>query len=161
MSDPLKAPEVKRALKIIDQEIENVSSINFIHYEELTQQVWENSGRITIIQSLPKIKQIPSEKGWRWNQSKGRISIEKMDRPSVSIDLMKLVPRKVVRSHLESVPSLKLWEANVYEFGKFKYTVFWCEKGARPGDLQLEDFSFLAKWMDPNRAQQLWPNCTE
>ena len=168
-------PEFEKALKVINRKLE-ILHTKPQQTQKLSTNMWSKSGNLTIIKKRPKIRDIPSGFGWRWNQAKRRYNVTN-DKVGAKIELLKLVPRKCVRSPISTLPTLKLWQASVvYKVGgKSSITVFWCEKGDKaaekavsnpfemieeqhPNPINLDDYSFLAPLMDPTEACQLWPS---
>lgn len=157
-SHPLP-PEFEKAYKVACKQLDNPNAKLSI---KLPSSIWTTSGGCVCIKKKPKIREIPSGDGWRWNQAKRRYNVTH-DKSGSSLELLKLVPRKTVRSHLKTLPTLKLWQVTVT--GKRNLAIFWCEKGSDSiesvdDDIDLADFSFLAPFMDPAEASTLWPTET-
>lgn len=161
-------PEFEKASKIISKRLESHASKPI--YQKLSSQMWLKSGTSSVIRKKPKIRDIPSGNGWRWNQAKRRYHITN-DKLNLSFEILKLVPRRCVRSHLKTLPTLKLWQACICN-KKTPLTIFWCERGVDSMDIyqqqefvpesqesiEISDFLFLARFMHPSHAQQIWPN---
>ena len=153
-------PEFKSASKVLTRFMNS----NVIHKktQKLSNDMWFRTDSKTFIKKTPKIREIPSGSGWRWNQAKKRYTFfhEKLNS---DVELMKLVPRKYPNSTLKSLPKLKLWRATVLDDSN-PCTAYWCEKGADSDEsfdlvnLQIEDFSFLAPFVDDATRFELWPS---
>ena len=159
-------PEFEKAASVVNKRIESPEGrLNFT--TNLTNNLWRKSNQLVSLKKVPKIREIPSGEGWRWNQAKRRYTI-KNDNGS-SIQIIKLVPRRSVRSTLKDLPKLKLWQARTVN-KKSNITIFWCEKGAdsnintpsqtkeQQPSLDINEFSFLADFMDPIEGQRIWPS---
>jgi len=149
-------PEFEQALKVIEKRIERLLAQPESH---LTHSVYMKTDSLVAVKALPKIREIPSGEGWRWNQAKRRYVVT-FDKISTEVEIMKLVPRKSVRSTLDRLPKLKLWQIKSVN-RKSSFAAYWCEKGSDSDiegqELNLEDYSFLAEFMEPSEGQELWP----
>mmetsp|Transcript_38752 Transcript_38752/g.66518 ORF Transcript_38752/g.66518 Transcript_38752/m.66518 type:complete len:189 (-) Transcript_38752:36-602(-) len=149
-------PEFDKAFKVLSKRIHSSFNCPTV---KLTDTLWMETGAIESIKKKLKIREIPSGSEWRWNQAKRRYTLS-CEKSGILIELTKLVPRKSARSTLTTLPKYKLWQASVLSKTN-PMTVFWCEKGADfnepKEDLQLQDYSFLAEFMDASEAKQLWP----
>ena len=129
--------------------------------EKLHSCIWTESGGTAILRRSFKIKDIPACSLWRWNQAKRRFHARFDDGDHI-IELMKLVPRKRIRTNTTILPKLKLWQGTIdYVESGYSVTIFWCEKGL-DGDsfdeeLNIEDYTFLAKFMNESLCRELWP----
>ena len=153
-------PEFEKASKIASKRIEYVKNNRNLIASSLTNQIWIQTGNMAQIKYKPKIREIPSGEGWRWNQAKRRYIVT-FDKTGTTMELTKLVPRKAARSTLSSLPKLKIWQASVID-KRFPLTVFWCEKGEDAlsilPEIELDDLSFLAPFMEEEEGKLLWPS---
>lgn len=153
-------PEYDRASQVIGKYYLKMKETNTMPSTThgMTSNLWKSTDSLVCINRRPKIRDIPSGIGWRWNQAKRRFSMVN-EETGFTIEILKLVPRKSAGSSLEALPKLKLWQGSFYN--DENTTIFWCEKGEDhvSTDLKLSDYSFLSKFMD-NRAlgDHLWPN---
>ena len=151
----LLPPEFKKAFKVFSKTLKSVDN-GIIPTGKLTKEVWSQSGNLVHVDKRPRIREIPSGNGWRWNQAKKRYTVtcEVNGNP---VEIMKLVPRKTVNTPLIKLPKLKIFQL-CDEITSF--TTFWCEKGADSDptlDLDVSDYSFLAEFMNPSEAIDIWP----
>jgi len=103
-SQPLP-PEFEKAFKVACKQLDNsIAKLSV----KLPSSIWTTSGGCVCISKKPKIREIPSGKGWRWNQAKNRYyaTVENLN---VEVEVLKLVPRKSIRSTITKLPKLKLW----------------------------------------------------
>ena len=126
-------------------------------------------------------KSLPHETDWVWNQTKSKVSVTLNEQESVVI--AKLNPRKHSKS-VGTHPSYKLWACEIQSPKTEGHVIsmLWCEKGketiwsapplVRPhrrrrttisqppsstttsNDLQLSDFAFLGRFVEPHIATQ-------
>lgn len=176
-------PEFARAQSILDQHFARMI-IQKQFTKVLTEDVWMKSGKITLYDGNFTSASIPSGKGWKWNQAKRRQKIVDQEHNSTVI-IIKLVPRvvasrskKAKKPNIER-PSMKLWQflVSIPSFMGNPVTLLWCEKGMNGPEEQLdtstlkkkneseeevelniEDYKFLAPFMSPDVAKELWPN---
>ena len=171
-------PEFNRAVSNIHKSFINFKCGEYSTCVQTTKEIWLRSNNFSFFNDILKVKQIPSESGWRWNQAKGRISFINDDK-IIKIDLAKLVPRKIPKRSESLVPSMKIWHAIVTN-NNSKFTVLWCERGydikltsktklkstitpkpiqiMEEDNLNIDDYKFLAPYMDLESAVDLWPN---
>ena len=146
-------PEFSNALKKLTSTFKDATT----QQTKLSPSIWQNSESNASLNRVPKIREIPSGNGWRWNQAKKRYVVQY---DQITIELTKLVPRKAVRSHLTSLPKLKLWQGIITNNNEPDSAVYWCEKGAdltEEPELALEEYSFLSEYMSEEDSKQLWP----
>ena len=153
---PTIPPEFERASNVIEKRVERLLAHSNVL---LTTSLWKNTDSLVAVKKIPKIREIPSGDGWRWNQAKRKYNTT-FDKISTDVEIMKLVPRKSVRSSISRLPKLKLWQIKSVN-RKTPFAAYWCEKGSDSDiegqELNLEDYSFLAEFMEPCEGQQLWP----
>ena len=146
--------EFDQALKRLTYII--TESTNYQH--KLSPNIWNTTESTAILKTIPKIRDIPSGKEWKWKQARKRYI---MKFGQNTIEITKLVPRKPVKSNLQCLPKIKLWQGIVSDRIGSDYVVYWCEKGAdllEQPELQIEDFSFLSKFMNEDLSKLFWPN---
>ena len=130
--------------------------------EQLQATLWKVSGGTAILKRSYAVIDIPAGKQWRWYLATGRVKV-KFDDGDSYIEITKLVPRKRGRKSENTVPKLKLWQGTVVcPSSNNVLTIFWCEKGLDndyPDDneLNIEDYTFLAKFMNESLCRELWP----
>lgn len=156
-------PEFERALERITKYF-NTTITPPINEKLIPDKIWKQSGFAVVVSSVPKIRTIPSGEGWRWNQAKHRYTVN-VENSNYSVELTKLVPRKSVRSTLDTLPKLKVWKGTILMENN-NQTVLWCEKGMDQTDimndikeidnLQIDDYSFLAPFMDSIESTSLF-----
>ena len=170
MNYPGLAPEFEKALKMATKRIEPLITSSF-KAQKMCSDLWMKSGTVIIIHKKPKIRDIPSGEGWRWNQAK-RKHIVMSESFNMPLEIMKLVPRKAFKGSSQSLPKVKLWQVCLLNAIN-PITVFWCERGIDECEnmcisttfekednttLDISDFSFLAPFMNPNDGRELWPD---
>ena len=104
-----------------------------------------------------KPSHIPGGPGWRWNQSKGKQHVKLSHGRAC---LTKAIPRWRSASLSGKAPSYKMWICVFYLQDHTVGSITWCERGLEPSpmsELRLEDYEFLAPWMPPRVAHELWP----
>jgi len=148
------SPEFNQALSIL------LSSLNnSLDLQETISGDCVLQGSVQFIQNTFASKHIPSSGNWRWNQAKPRKTVYI---PEGQVTFFKLTPRKY-HPHDGPVPSYKLWKFCIKMKNGAVFYCLWCEKGPveSTSDIQevtLQDFSFLAPFMSPNTAADLWPS---
>lgn len=148
-------PEFENALKIINRKYEEYRLYDR-QSNGISDEIWLYNNRTTIINNIPKIREIPSGDDWRWNQSKRRYKVKLQS--GIFLELQKLVPRKFKKDS-NTLPTLKLWRGMLHDL-EHPITIFWCEKGLNRTDeslLILSEYSFLARFMDSRTANEFWP----
>jgi len=154
---PLTPPEFERASNIIEKSVEKLLAHSDIF---LTTSLWMITDSLIAVKKVPKIREIPSGDGWRWNQAKRKYNAT-FDKISTEVEIMKLVPRKSVRSTIDRLPKLKLWQITSTN-RRLPFAVYWCEKGSDSDNefqnMNLNDYSFLAEFIDPEEGKLLWPD---
>lgn len=150
-------PEFNTALHVFADFLQK-NDITQVKQEQLSRKIWEQSNVITTTKRRVKIRDIPSDIGWRWNQAKRKYTIKNPE--GLKFELLKLVPRKSVRSHLNTLPPFKLWRIQVEDIA----TIFWCEKGYDCNPIfpyDINDFEFLRSFMNPKHANEIWCSKTK
>lgn len=147
--------EYKNAYLQVDEIICNqLSSINI----EIPQTFNFTRGAFIAIQKEFSSKDIPSEDSWRWSQVKGRKTIW-LPRSGYFVEFFKLMPRPISKCAELNGPLRKIWRFNVFDRkgGVLIFIILWCEKGEK-SLLCIEDYKFLAPFIDPIIANSLWPS---
>mmetsp|Transcript_1300 Transcript_1300/g.1678 ORF Transcript_1300/g.1678 Transcript_1300/m.1678 type:complete len:186 (-) Transcript_1300:25-582(-) len=134
----------------------------------ITADVWKESN-INIFNHPLLAKDIPSCDIWRWNQTKSRKTLT-LPTHDLTITLHKLIPRKRRQDITQTVPNHKLWYCVLrYSTSKPSMYILWCERGHTQtrtesteetnseDEVNVQDYSFLAEFMEPTQASQLWP----
>ena len=155
-------PEFSQAFDVLHKHLHFLIQHRRAIPQQLTDELWMYSGNLSHVTKSSKIRDVPSGIGWRWNQAKRKYVI-KHHQTGISLELLKLVPRKSVRSTLANLPKLKLWQGTTIEQQHTPITVFWCEKGfdsneISSNDLDISDYEFLAPFMDQHIGEELWPH---
>lgn len=84
-------------------------------------------GNITMFAAPFSASNIPSEKIWRWNQTKSQKHVALSG--GITVIFAKLIPRKTKTSENIRAPYYKLWQYNIaFPNGK-NMVALWCEKG--------------------------------
>lgn len=148
-------PEYKKALdvliKVLNREVS--AFIRFDVPEEIM-----NKDTVVFLEKNFNSKDIPSGCCWRWNQVKSRkfvwLNVETF------VEFFKLMPRPTKPG--PKVKPYKLWRYNVYEQRKYEgktilYRILWCERGIENEQIEIDDLKFLASFMDPMVANEIWP----
>ena len=154
-------PEFSQAFEVLHKHLLFLLLNRRVIPQQLSDELWMYSGNVSHVTRSSKIRDVPSGVGWRWNQAKRKYVI-KHHQTGISLELLKLVPRKSVRSTLTNLPKLKLWQGTCTDEHN-PITVFWCEKGldsneTSPNDLNISDYEFLAPFMDQHLGEELWPH---
>ena len=147
------SPEYKNASKVIDDNL----SQNILVLTEMPQEYCFSTGEIIILSKDFKSKQIPGGFGWRWNQVKGRKQAI-LKKSGFVGQFYKLMPRPLSKNSSKILSSpKKLWRFDVFNVNNPTCVlhVLWCEKGEE--SLKLEDYEFLAPFVEPSLAKILWP----
>ena len=150
------SPEYKNASKVID----DVLSQNFFINYEMPEEYCFSTNEIIILSNDFKSKQIPGGFGWRWNQVKGRKQAI-LKKSGFKGEFYKLMPRPISKENsIKNLGPKKLWRFDVFRVDnpKILIHILWCEKGEEM--LRIEDYEFLAPFLDPALAKILWPNRT-
>ena len=154
---PTIPPEFERASNVIEKRVERLLAHSNVL---LTTSLWKNTDSLVAVKKIPKIREIPSGDGWRWNQAKRKYNTT-FDKISTDVEIMKLVPRKSVRSTICRLPKLKLWQITSTNI-RSPFAVYWCEKGSDSDnefqDMDINDYSFLAEFIEPEEGKLLWPD---
>ena len=150
-------PEYRNALNVIDNAI-SLQLFTSSGYEIPSNLMLE--GSIFLIKRDFKSRNIPSGKHWRWNQVKSRFQAL-LPKSKVMVEFYKLTPRSIIKTQKIPRSPYKIWRFDVFDSSRsnVKYRMIWCEKGIKDNDtIFLEDLQFLAHFMDPNVAKEIWPN---
>lgn len=146
-------PEYKFALNVIDKYLSRNCKLSFLN--KMSEDVMEE-GNISILKKKFKSREIPAGTNWRWNQVKSR-KIVQLPASDVRAEFFKLMPRKINRNGILPSFSCKLWQFNIIDIeGNVLFRVLWCEKGKKT-QFDLDDYTFLASFMEPHLANELWP----
>jgi len=120
------APEERRAIEVFcnyfvksNSQIKPLSST----HNNLDNVVQE--GNFTVFPAPLQARSIPSEKFWRWNQTKAQVEVTVGGHAVV---FSKLIPRRTQASKSRP-PSYKLWQYHVNLNTSEPVVAFWCEKG--------------------------------
>lgn len=145
-------PEHLNALETV------LTRINKNQFTNTTNSICKND-QVTVLSQCISVKSIPSDKHWRWNQTKSKKTVSIPDE-RVSVSLCKLIPRRRIPRTIEVIPSHKLWLLEIrYDNGSPTKFAAWCEKGNKDEPvLDIRMFSFLADFMDPEIANTIWPS---
>ena len=153
-------PEFEKAVKVCMKKLEQYQHETLPY--EIPSSIYKKTGSIVGVRKLAKIREIPSGNGWRWNQAKKRYSALS-ETFNLEFEVLKLVPRKSVKSNIVKLPKLKLWQVN-FKNSNSPIIIYWCERGtdlestSSDLDLDLEAYSFLAEFINPEVGKELWPN---
>ena len=147
------SPEEKRAIQKL---CKSLPSLRIQSCDSATSDIYID-GNVSMFELPFTTRCIPSDKWWRWNQTKSQKKVELQGR--ISVMLAKLIPRKSnIKGQLEckAVPHYKIWQYVVSVPLKEPAIVFWCEKGTNPNRLTessaLDDmFSDVAPSPPTNR----------
>mmetsp|Transcript_34790 Transcript_34790/g.59643 ORF Transcript_34790/g.59643 Transcript_34790/m.59643 type:complete len:197 (-) Transcript_34790:67-657(-) len=179
-------PEHMRALQTLSARLN--SSEKIFTPEEIGEEIWQENS-FKLIDHPFATKDIPNGSYWRWNQTKSRRTARLISQHS-KVNLFKLIPRrrqtKVVSK--TSLPKIKLWQFEIEDEDTNNIThALWCERGLSPDGtvfhfsnikekkkenkqkkekkdsitLNISDFVFLAPLMNPDTAQQLFPQLND
>lgn len=117
-------PEDKRALGVLSITL-NERGTNPRNY--MSQDVWINN-RVSTFYAPLSTKSIPSDKEWRWNQTRAK-KVAYLENFGAHVTFAKLITRKT-RSTTQAIPNYKLWHFTLSFNGRNDSTVvLWCEKG--------------------------------
>lgn len=150
-------PEYRNAAVILDEHLlkfPHIAGLDFIPLEI------KEEGNISIISKEFKSRDIPAGKTWRWNQVKSRKQVL-LTKTRIRVEIFKLMPRKVSKDSALPNETLKLWQYNIFDCNLcVKMKALWCERGITK-KLAIEDFKFLAEFMDETLAREFWPKKNE
>ena len=153
---PLFPADFQRAYEVVRDKI-RITGITPVSHISKLQTLSTN--QVMLFEESFKSSKIPSRPGWCWNQTKGRRTATLSD-PKATIEFFKLMPRRSAQAPIKDLPTLKLWQYNIVFQGSTKpISMIWCEKGDDwvSKNLHLEDYEFLAEFMEPTVANELWP----
>ena len=140
-------PEDLRALEHLDSSLQSIQPSM-----EVSSAIW-NHDAISLFTQPLSIKKIPSTIHWRWNQTKGK-KMAYLDKHKAEIVFVKLIPRKIRPNSTANVPSYKLWQFNVaFTDGRSPVMVFWCEKGKKEEQADLDDLFNAAVTQEQNKSE--------
>ena len=154
-------PEYHNALETLLWALDNAYEI----LDNLTKHcVYE--GNLEFFGNTSKARDIPSPDCWRWNQAKSRKTVSIT---GGQVTFFKLAPRKTHQNSDIALPRLKIWKYCIKLNNREVFYCLWCEKGFKTppnqnytynalNTLSLQDFQFLAPFMDPDSAAELWPS---
>lgn len=154
--------EFKNALSMFEKTYK--TGLPILSKSDITKDIWLESGSAARYSGILMASQIPSDDGWRWSQAKSR-QIVKLAKENISIEIMKLAPRRSKKNIVAKPPTLKLWKFVIkFNNSKEKQMLLWCERGQSTNDaenIHLSDYMFLAPLMTQNVAFDIWPslNC--
>lgn len=174
-------PEYARAVDFLDKNLNRCPNYSKLDSCNLLD------GSFKLFEKRFPIKQIPSGKCWRWNQTNARKEVTIPHR-NATVKILKLIPRKrnTIVVDDSDIPSFKVWQYEVISPNAKPIFALWCEKGLQNVDickesrrrdhemerseieieseteyLDLEviwdDLSFLSSFMAPTVAQSFWP----
>eukprot|EP00012_Vannella_robusta_P007261 CAMPEP_0206199104 /NCGR_PEP_ID=MMETSP0166-20121206/10057_1 /ASSEMBLY_ACC=CAM_ASM_000260 /TAXON_ID=95228 /ORGANISM="Vannella robusta, Strain DIVA3 518/3/11/1/6" /LENGTH=156 /DNA_ID=CAMNT_0053617131 /DNA_START=140 /DNA_END=607 /DNA_ORIENTATION=+ len=150
-------PEHIRAL---DKLVEHFDSTTPGTRNTISSKVWEE-GAFLVINEVVAAKHIPCGRTWRWNQTKSRKTAKAIEQ-NVTVNFHKLIPRKKRNAMDAEIPTFKLWWYEIVIPGKETHYALWCERGieysrgVRECEMHVSQFSFLAEFMDPETAADIW-----
>lgn len=167
-------PEYARAVEFLDKNLSK--SIRFSKIDSCTLL----DGTFKVFEKRFPIKQIPSGKTWRWNQTNARKEVA-MPHRNMTVKILKLIPRKrntvpCTDDEEVEIPSLKIWQYEVTNPDSGPIFALWCEKGLQnndilqtnstadldPESLDLgaiwDELSFLSSFMPESVAKSFWPS---
>lgn len=156
-------PEYSRAVSHLDKKLEGG-----VYFSPAIDNKVLIDGSFNVYEKGFSIKQIPSGKYWRWNQTNSR---KEAQCKSFKVKVLKLIPRKRnLRSSI--IPSLKLWQYEIVDNTTNKtYFALWCEKGLSEEQMEKElktqkkcldleiwnELHFLSMFMSESDAALCWP----
>ena len=120
-------PEERKALSNLSKEI---GSLRAQPRSSATQEIW-CQGNLTMFPAPFSAKNVPSEKNWRWNQTKSQ---KHATINGLHIVFAKLIPRKSKSTNPERAPHYKLWQFNIKTDNQH-LVAYWCEKGTNQKDI--------------------------
>ena len=152
-------PEFQRALRLISIHFETAPVLSISKLQDTPVCI---HGNVFLFDGSFKSSKIPARPGWKWNQTKGRRT-GVLPRHDAVVEFYKLIPRKTIRSSLQRLPSMKLWQFNIKLSNDRRVTMVWCEKGEKYSaskqevPLCIDDFEFLSPFMSADVVREIWP----
>ena len=158
-------PEYTTAVQYLMELLKNPQPLQTYISEDILQH-----GNVQFLSSGLTLKNIPSADGWRWNQTRSR---KRVTIHGANVTFFKLTPRRKSDALLDAtLPSFKMWKFIIAPTSKdIPFQILWCEKGAtaersygcihpmtEDSFANIDEFSFLAPFMDSHLASLLWPN---
>lgn len=111
-------------------------------------------GNFSLFPGVIPPRVIPREGSWRWTPVKSK-KVVPFDHASVTI--CPLSP-KVLHSQSTQdtvAPDFLLWMFHLFLPNQEPMTAIWCERGTA-SDLNVDDYKFLAQFMCPEVAAEIW-----
>ena len=148
------------ALDILEQHIPLFNSAIFsdliLDAKDLSMENIFPQGSIFFYDGHLKTSNIPREKHWKWNKSRGIASLNDTCN-LMNVSFYKL-NSKTLR-HERSSPNLKVWVFNMINLeNSMEFGLFWCQKGYTEPSLDdslLNDLSFLREFVSTDTALDL------
>ena len=116
-------------------------------------------GEIRHYKHMVRVQQIPSGRGWKWNQSRKKKELRIGEDEEQRVVLTKLIPRKM-EGYNERPPQYKLWHVCLFRGSSLCSTVLFCERGEKAPPLPHSPLytsnSFLEKvWIISNESPEV------
>jgi hypothetical protein len=115
------------------------------------------SGNSFVVSFLLRTRNLPRGASWVWNQSRNRISSQRVDGNPGSLLFYKLGTRRGFGVQ-ETPPNYKIWVFNYFDPSTGHLSMVWCERGeplsATEDVPSLADYSFLAPFTTEALARE-------
>ena len=152
-------PAFEYALLVLDSKLIDATLPRGLHSVDGT--IFEQGFFQLYRSTLRTGAQLPAGDDWKWNQTKGRKNAFLVGH-NTRVTFKKLIPRPKSKETPTKLPPYKLWVFNLHHPTAGEFTAIWCECGKVSDKTQamptLEDYEFLAEFMSPEDAIQLWPS---
>ena len=145
------SPEYKDALQRVTM---NLADEQLASFRSISTRVFEQDAFHLYPGIIPH-QVITSENYWKWTKCGGGkvVTVE-----GLRIRMFKLVPSAGARNATVKCPDYKLWMCHIYPSNTSSMTALWCVRGQAGFNLDINDYKFLAPFMSPVHAREIWGN---
>lgn len=154
------SPDSIRAIEVFEGALENRNDVNEIpSLEEVSQ-----GGNYFVVPFFLRTRHLPRGGSWLWNQSRNRITTQRVDGITGSLTFYKLGTRRTAGDQegvLDTPPNYKIWIFNYLEPSDVHLSMVWCERGnplspfsSSDEEPALSDYSFLAPFTTEELARE-------
>lgn len=128
-------------------------SINQFFVDQITESCFRTNFKAFVPNHITK-DMLPKGESWNWNQSNARVNYNLGH--DTTVTMYKLNPRRSIEGG--SQPSYKLW-VYLIQAPNLNCSFLWCTKGEQNSDgmdICLDDLDFLAEFMEPEKAAEIF-----